>query len=74
LRLNITALKQRAAGEFFPKPTFVPLGLPAGIIPGVSQAEYVVEVPCRDDRAGRVHVRGVSALDVAALAKTLFIL
>lgn len=74
LGLNITALKERASRPLSSKPAFVPLSLPAGIIPGVSQAEYVVEVPCRGNRAGRVHVRGAGAADVAALAKTLFIL
>jgi len=37
----------------------------------VSSAEYVVEVPSRGDVAQRIHVRGASVSEVAALARAL---
>lgn len=73
LRLNHTALQKRAGkhrrpGRVRAKPTFVEWSLPAGIVPGACPAEYVVEVK---GRAPRIHVRGASALEVAALVRAL---
>jgi hypothetical protein len=73
LRLNHTALQKRAGrhrrpGPSSPRQTFVEWNLPAGIVPGASLAEYVVEVR---GRVPRIHVRGASALEVAALVSAL---
>lgn len=73
LRLNHAALQKRAGKHRRPgrspsKPTFVEWSLPAGIVPGPCSAEYVVEVR---GRAPRIHVRGASALEVAALVRAL---
>ena len=72
LHLNHTAL-QRRAGRRRPdvceaKPTFVEWHVPAGIVAGPSSAEYVVEV---GGRVPRIHVRGASAGEVAALVSAL---
>jgi len=76
LRINPTALQKRAgrrvkarAGE--PKPAFVEWGLPAGILPGAFPAEYVVELAGRRGDPQRIHVRGTSVAEVAALARAL---
>lgn len=76
LRLHHTTLKKRAAKissprSCRPKPNFVEWSLPAGSLPGISPAEYVVEVAGRDDAAQRIHVRGASVSEVAALARAL---
>jgi hypothetical protein len=83
LGLNHTALKvevskrsPRRAGLRRPhhRPAFVeltPENLAAGIIPGNSSAEYVVEAPVHRDGAPRIHVRGASVSEVAALVRAL---
>jgi hypothetical protein len=76
LHLNPTALQARASGRVKacrsePKPAFVEWGLPAGIFAGASSAEYVVEVAGREDGPQRIHVRGASVAEVAALAGAL---
>ena len=74
LHLNHTALQGRAGGRLGPrrpKRAFVEWGLPTGIVPVTSSAEYVVEVSGLADGAQRIHVRGASVLEVAALAKAL---
>jgi hypothetical protein len=83
LGLNHTALKVEVNQRLHrrhPKPgrsgdpAFVELTpgpIPAGIIPGSSTAEYIVEAPARRDGAPRIHVRGASVLEVAALALAL---
>ena len=50
---------------------FMECTLPAGTITGTSATEYVVELP--DPRHGmpRIHVRGASATEVAALIRAL---
>lgn len=73
LRLNHTVLRKRAgrrrrAGRSPSKPTFIEWSLPAGVVPGAGLAEYVVEVK---GRVPRIHVRGASALEVAALVSAL---
>lgn len=73
LRLNHAVLQRRAgkhrrSGRSPSKPTFVEWSLPAGIVPSACSAEYVVEVK---GRAPRIHVRGASALEVAALVRAL---
>ncbi len=54
-----------------PKPAFVEWGLPAGIAAAASSAEYVVELAGRGEGPQRIHVRGASVAEVAALARTL---
>jgi len=76
LRLHHTALKKRlgrrsSPSSVRPEPRFVEWRLPAGGLPVNSAAEYVVEVPCAGDAAQRIHVRGASAAEVAALARAL---
>lgn len=76
LRLNRTTLQKRAGKRSIPRscrpePSFVEWRLPAGIIPGASSAEYVVEVAGRGNGAQRIHVRGASVAEVAALARAL---
>ena len=76
LRLHYTALKKRlgrrtAPRSVRPQPRFVEWRLPAGGLPGSSSAEYVVEVPSAGDVAQRIHVRGASISEVAALARAL---
>jgi hypothetical protein len=76
LHLNHTALQKRAgkrsnSSSCRPKPSFVEWSLPEGNPPAVSSAEYVVEVPSPGDAAQRVHVRGASVGEVAALARAL---
>jgi hypothetical protein len=73
LRLNHTALqseanKRRRRKCLHPRPAFVECRLPAGIIPGPTSAEYVVEL---DGRVPRIHVRGASVAEVAALVGAL---
>lgn len=73
LRLNHTVLQRWAGRRRRPsrspsKPTFVEWSLPAGIVRGAGSAEYVMEVK---GRVSRIHVRGVSALEVAALVRAL---
>jgi hypothetical protein len=73
LHLNQTALQKRASRRgrirpSEPKPTFVEWSLPAGIVPGPFSAEYIVEVK---GRVPRIHVRGASASEVAALVGAL---
>jgi uncharacterized OsmC-like protein len=73
--LNHTALKievDKRVHQHRHSPAFVELtseNLPAEIIPGHSSAEYVVEVV--DPGKPRVHVRGASVLEVAALVRAL---
>lgn len=50
---------------------FVEWTLPAGTIPGTSAVEYVVEAPAQRDQTPRIHVRGASVLEVAALVRAL---
>jgi hypothetical protein len=76
LRLQHTTLKKRlgrrtAPHSLRPQPRFVEWRLPAGGLPVNSSAEYVVEVPSPGDAAQRVHVRGASVGEVAALARAL---
>lgn len=73
LRLNHTVLQKRAGRRRRPgsgpsRPTFVEWTLPAGMLPGATAAEYVVEVK---GRVPRIHVRGASAVEVAALVSAL---
>ncbi len=73
LRLNYTALQGQAGRRSRtrrrqPKPTFVEWRPPAGGLHG-STAEYVVELSGREDGAQRIHVRGASVSEVAALAR-----
>ncbi len=75
LRLHHTALKKRLCrrsgpSSVRPQPRFVEWRLPAGGLPGSTSAEYVVEVPSPGD-AQRIHVRGASVAEVAALARAL---
>lgn len=74
LGLNHTALRDRAgrlsgARPSRPKPAFVEWSLPAGVLPRVSSAEYVFEMG--GGGAQRIHVRGASVGEVAALARAL---
>lgn len=76
LHLNHTALQKRVGRcsnprSFRSKPNFVEWNLPAGSLTGVSSAEYVVEVPSPGDAAPRIHIRGASVAEVAALARAL---
>ena len=76
LRLHHTTLKERLGrrsclSSVRPQPRFVEWRLPAGGLPGSSSAEYVVEVPSPGDAAQRIHVRGASISEVAALARAL---
>jgi hypothetical protein len=77
LGLNYTALKtevNRRLPRRHPKPAFVELtpgSVASGIIPVSSSAEYVVEVPEQRQGTPRIHVRGASALEVAALVRAL---
>ena len=76
LRLHHTTLKKRLASRSAPRPVqpqprFVEWRLPAGSLPGSSSAEYVVEVSSSGDAAQRIHVRGASVAEVAALARAL---
>ena len=76
LRLHHTTLKERLCRRsprrtVRPQPRFVEWRLPAGGLPGSSAAEYVVEVPSAGDAAQRIHVRGASVAEVAALARAL---
>ena len=54
-----------------PEARFVEWRLPAEGLPGSSSAEYVMEVPSPGDAAQRIHVRGASISEVAALARAL---
>ena len=76
LRLHHTALKKRlgrrsSPSSARPQPRFVEWRLPAGGLPGNSSAEYVVEMSSLGDAAQRIHVRGASVTEVAALARAL---
>jgi len=76
LRLHHTTLKKRLGRRFSPssvrpQPRFVEWRLPTGGLPGNSSAEYVVEVLSPGDAAQRIHVRGASVGEVAALARAL---
>jgi len=76
LRLHYATLQKRAGRRSSSRscrsrPNFVEWNLPAGSLEGVSSAEYVVEAPVGEDAAQRVHVRGASVLEVAALARAL---
>ena len=76
LRLHHTTLKKRlgrrtAPRSVRPQPRFVEWRLPAGGLPGSSAAVYIVEVPSPGDGAQRIHVRGASISEVAALARAL---
>lgn len=76
LRLHHTTLKKRLGRRRVPgsvqhQPLFVEWRLPAGGLPGNSAAEYVVEVPSPGDAGPRIHVRGASISEVAALARAL---
>jgi hypothetical protein len=73
LRLHYTTLQKRAGKRSSQRsgrsrPNFVEWKLPAGSLAGVSSAEYVVEAT---DAVQRVHVRGASVSEVAALARAL---
>ena len=74
LGLNPTALRERAERRSKPspsraKPAFVEWSIPAGVLPRVSSTEYVFEMG--GDGAQRIHVRGASVGEVAALARAL---
>ncbi|MBI5245838.1 MAG: hypothetical protein HY923_01555 [Elusimicrobia bacterium] len=75
LGLNHTALRDRRAGRSSgarpsrPKPAFVEWSLPVGALPRTSSAEYVFEMG--GGGAQRIHVRGASVGEVAALARAL---
>jgi hypothetical protein len=76
LRLHYTALKKRLGKSSFPRsvrpqPRFIEWRLPAEDLPESSAAEYVVEVPPAGDATQRIHVRGASIAEVAALARAL---
>lgn len=78
LRINHTALQKRALRRSTPRPSrpkakaaFVEWRLPAGTLPRASSAEYVVEAPGREGGGQRIHVRGASVGEVAALARAL---
>lgn len=76
LRLHYTTLNERlgrrcAPRSVRPQPRFVEWRLPAGGLPGSSSAEYVMEIPSPGDAAQRIHVRGASISEVAALARAL---
>lgn len=77
LGLNYTALKvevNRRLHRRQPEPAFVELkpgSVPAELIPGSSAVEYIVEAPARLDGTPRIHVRGASVLEVAALVRAL---
>lgn len=76
LRINHTALQKRALrrslpGPSRPKAAFVEWRLPAETLPRASSAEYVVEAPGREGGGQRIHVRGASVGEVAALARAL---
>jgi len=74
LRLNQTRLKDRAGKSCRrrrPGPAFVECSLAAGTLPAGSSAEYVVEVAAGEGGAQRIHVRGASVPEVAALARAL---
>ena len=76
LRLHHTSLKKRLGRRVVPRSVrpqmrFVEWRLPAGGLPGSSAAEYVVEVPSPGDAAQRVHVRGASVAEEAALVRAL---
>ena len=87
LGLNYTALKVEVDRRVHPhrrrptapaKPAFVEwslppeqAGLPAGMVSENSSAEYVVEAPDRRHETLRIHVRGASVLEVAALISAL---
>jgi hypothetical protein len=76
LRLHHTTLKKRLGRSTTrrsarPQPRFVEWRLPAGGLAGSSSAEYVMEVPSAEDGAQRIHVRGASISEVAALARAL---
>lgn len=76
LRLNHTVLQRRAGRRLVrrpgsAKPAFVEWSLPAGVLPQAWSAEYVVEVSAKKDGAQRIHVRGASVSEVAALARAL---
>jgi len=53
------------------KPAFMECTLPAGTITGTSAMEYVVELPDHRHGMPRIHVRGASAIEVAALVRAL---
>ena len=76
LRLHHTTLKKRlgrrsSPSSVRPQPRFVEWRLPGGGLPGSAAAEYVVEVASAGDAAQRIHVRGASVAEVAALAQAL---
>ena len=75
LRLNDTNLRehadQRLRARHPKKPAFVELSLPAEVATGTSSAEYVVELAGQGNGAQRIHVRGGSVSEVAALARAL---
>ena len=75
LRLNDTNLRdhadQRLSAGHPKKPAFVELSLPAEAAAGTSSAEYVVELAVQGNGAQRIHVRGASVSEVAALTRAL---
>jgi len=76
LRLHHTTLKKQlgrrsSPSSVRPQPRFVEWRLPAGCLPGSSTAEHIVEVPSAGDAAQRIHVRGASISEMAALAREL---
>ena len=76
LRLHHTTLKKRLSGRSGPRPrrlrsNFVEWNLPTGVLAGSCSAEYVIEAPTGENAAQRVHVRGASVSEVAALARAL---
>jgi hypothetical protein len=83
LGLNYTALKtevNRRLHRRHPKPgrsgdpAFVELTpgpVSSGILPKSSAVEYIVEAPDNRDGTPRIHVRGASVLEVAALVRAL---
>jgi hypothetical protein len=77
LGVNYTALKVEATRrrhQRHPKSTFVELipgSVQAGILPGSSAVEYVVEAPDSRDGSPRIHVRGASVSEVVSLVRAL---
>lgn len=76
LGLNHAALKAEVNRRLHRrhKPAFVELAsgsIPAGILPESSAVEYIVEAPDHGQGTPRIHVRGASALEVAALVRAL---
>ena len=80
LGLNYTALKVEVNRRLHRRhrkprdPAFVeltPASVPAGTLPESSSVEYIVEAPDSHNGTPRIHVRGASVSEVAALVRAL---